>query len=406
MSSWPRSSCRPGFTAGLAAAGLLLLVCCGGSGNGPSGPASTTADNVLPLQVTSGPVNNTVNGLYASVTICVPGSSSCQTIDNVQVDTGSVGLRLLGSRVSLALPSVKDAAGQPIGSCATYADQSYTWGPVVTADVQLAGEKAPAVPIQLIGAPGFAGAPAECSNGGTAADTADSLAANGLLGIGLFRQDCGPACSGGGFSPPPVYFSCAGRCTATSVALTSQLQNPAWMFPQDNNGFLVNLPAVPGTGSPTVSGSVIFGIGTQANNALGSAQVYTTDAVGNFSTTFKGTVNSSSYLDTGSNGLYFLDSSTIGLPACRDPNSGYACPSSTVSFTATTTGANGTSAQVSFSVANAESLFRTGNNAFNNLAGPDSGDFDWGLPFFFGRSTFVGIEGQTTSAGPGPYWAY
>ena len=393
--------------AGLAAAGLLPLVGCGGSSSSGS-PSSTPTpvDNTLPVEVTAGPANNTVNGLYASVTICVPGSSSCQTIDNVQVDTGSIGLRLLRPLVTLDLPAVKDAAGHPLGNCATYADQSYTWGAVVTADIQLAGEKASSVPIQLIGASNFAAAPQECSNGGTAADTADALAANGLLGIGVFRQDCGAACSSAAGGVPPIYFSCSGGCTATSVSLQSQLQNPVWMFPQDNNGVLVTLPSVPATGAPTASGSVIFGIGTQTNNALGSARVYTTDAYGNFSTTFQGAAHDSSYLDTGSNGLYFLDASSIGLPACADPNSGYVCPASAVSDTATTTGANGASGQVSFSVANAEVLFRTNNNAFSNLAGPDSGDFDWGLPFFFGRNTFVAIESQSTSAGTGPYWAY
>ena len=30
----------------------------------------------------------------------------------------------------------------------------------------------------------------------------------------------------------------------------------------------------------------------------------------------------------------------------------------------------------------------------------------WGLPFFFGRNVFVAIEGQSTPAGVGPYWAY
>ena len=44
--------------------------------------------------------------------------------------------------------------------------------------------------------------------------------------------------------------------------------------------------------------------------------------------------------------------------------------------------------------------------AFNDLAGPDTGDFAWGLPFFFGRKTFVGIEGQGSPGGQGPYWAY
>jgi hypothetical protein len=392
----------------LSAAGLVALAACGGQGStAPTSPGSPQVDNVVPLAVTSGPANNTVNGLYASVTICVPGTSSCQTVDEVQVDTGSMGLRLLSSQVSLSLPSVSDGNGHPIGNCATFADKSYTWGPVVAADVQMAGEKASSVPIQLIDKAGFPDAPSACSNGGTAADTVDALAARGLLGVGVFRQDCGPACSGAALAAPPVYFSCAGsRCSTTTVPLTSQIQNPVWLFPQDNNGLVVQLPSVPASGAPTLSGSLVFGIGTQANNALGSAQVYTTDAVGNFTATFEGRAYSSSYIDSGSNGLYFLDASTIGLPPCPGGNSGFSCPASTVSYTATNTGANRASGQVAFSVANAEALFRTGNDALGTLGGPDSGAFDWGLPFFFGRPTFVGIEGQSTPGGTGPYWAY
>jgi hypothetical protein len=395
----------------LAAGTGLLLMLAGCGGQGPTGPGSSTpapVNNVLPVQVTSGPANNTVNGLYASVTICVPGTSNCQTIDGVQVDTGSVGLRLLASAVTLSLPAVNDSGGHPIGNCATYADKSFTWGPVVTADVQLAGETAAAVPIQLVAAPAFADAPSDCSNGGTAAHTADALSAHGLLGVGVFRQDCGPACSPGGVSPPPpVYYSCSGQaCSTTAVPLGSQLQNPVWLFPQDNNGLLVSLPTVSPTGAPSAAGTLVFGIGTQANNGLGSARVYTTDYSGNFTTSFNGAEYSSSYLDTGSNGLYFLDDSTIGLPACPGEDSGWSCPPSTVNFTATNRGSNGTSGSVSFSIANAERLFATGNNALANLGGPDTGDFDWGLPFFFGRTTFIGIEGQRSSAGAGPYWAY
>jgi uncharacterized protein DUF3443 len=403
--SGPRAVARG--RAALVLSGVVALGACGGGSTSPptSGNGSSV-DNTVPIVVSAGPANNTVDGLYASVTVCVPGTSSCQTIDEVQVDTGSVGLRLLASQVTLSLPPVSNGNGHPIGNCGSFADKSYTWGPVVSADVRMAGEKASSVPIQLIGDGRFADAPSACSNGGTAANTVDSLSARGLLGVGVFRQDCGPACSGAG-SAPEVYFGCAGSsCSVTTVALTSQLQNPVWMFPQDNNGLVVQLPSVPATGAPTASGSLIFGIGTQANNALGSAQVYTTDDVGNFSTTFRGRTYSSSFLDTGSNGLFFLTSSTIGLPPCPKGDEGFSCPASTASYTATNTGANRTSGQVSFSIANAESLFRTGNNAFDNLGGPDTGQFDWGLPFFLGRTTFIGIEGRGTPGGTGPYWAY
>jgi hypothetical protein len=66
----------------------------------------------------------------------------------------------------------------------------------------------------------------------------------------------------------------------------------------------------------------------------------------------------------------------------------------------------GASSAVSFSVANADALFNIGTNfvlptlAANNTF---SGSFDWGLPFFFGRSVYFGFEAP---AGTGPYVAY
>ncbi len=416
------------MTRGFAAATVVLLVVslsgCG-SGNSSSSSETTTppppppVNNVQPVIVDAGP---TVNGqpvgdedvLFTTVTICVPGTATCQTIDHVAVDTGSTGLRILASQLTLTLASSMNASGQPIANCIQYADNTYQWGPVAKADIKLAGEVASSVPIQVIGPSSFPAAPADCTAGGTPAQTVLDLGANGILGVGLFRQDCGAACASLS-SAPAIYFSCpASVCSIASVSVTEQLQNPVWMFPQDNNGLVIVLPQIADTGEVSVSGSMMFGIGTQSNNTLSGAQAQATDGYGNFTTTFNGTPYSSSFIDTGSNGVFFLDSATTGLPDCsaRSQEVGFYCPASTASLTAINSGPNPNgsatpvSSNIAFSVANATTLFNSSNNAFNNVGGSNPGAFDWGLPFFFGRNVFIGIEGQSSPAGAGPYWAY
>jgi len=352
--------------------------------------------------------------LFTTVTICVPGTATCQSIDHVLVDTVSTGLRILSSQIAITLPYTTDAGNNLIGNCVQFADTTYQWGPIAKVDVKMAGEVASSVPIQIIGPSNFAAAPTACSAGGIPADTVLHLGANGILGVGLFRQDCGSACASSS-SPPAVYFSCPSTgCTATSVALTAQLQNPVWMFPQDNNGLAIVLPQVGAAGAVSVAGSMIFGIGTQPNNGLNSAQAQGADGFGNFTTTFNGVPYTKSYIDSGSSGLFFLDSTTTGLSACSSTSNaaGFYCPTSPVSFTAITSGPNPNgskttvSANIAFSIGNGVSLIDSPNTAFNDLGGPSSGVFDWGLAFFFGRTVFIGIEKQSSAAGTGPYWAY
>ena len=43
-----------------------------------------------PIAVNGGPLGNYTNGAFVSVNVCVPGTSTCQTIDDVLVDTGIV----------------------------------------------------------------------------------------------------------------------------------------------------------------------------------------------------------------------------------------------------------------------------------------------------------------------------
>jgi hypothetical protein len=127
--------------------------------------------------------------------------------------------------------------------------------------------------------------------------------------------------------------------------------------------------------------------------------------VGNISTRFGGSTYDA-YVDSGTNGLYFLDSETTGIPTCRAPDDSFYCPSSTVSLTATLLGSGGAAAAATFEVDNATRLFHTSASAFPGLAGPSANEVDWGLPFFYGRTVFTAIENQGTAGGPGPYVAY
>jgi Protein of unknown function (DUF3443) len=402
----------------LAGAAMVLIfiaaLCagCGGGGGGGGGNTACSAPamgtgNVQPIAVNLGPVGNYVNGVFTSVKVCIPGTSKCRTVDDVLVDTGSYGLRILNSQLKLALPHQTDKGGNPVGECAFFVD-FFTWGPVDTADVQIAGEIAPDVPVQVIGASGFPSPPSDCTSVGTPAfDTLAALGAKGILGIGVFAQDCGTTCESTGPANPGLYYSCpSSGCTGvTAEAAQNQVQNPVPLFPSDNNGVIVHLPAVGASGSSTACGSLLFGIGTSSNNSLGNATVLTADDFGNFTTIFKGISYSQSFIDSGSNALFFLDSATSGIRGCANAP-GFYCPSSSLRLKAQNMGANSASRTTAFGIANADQLFSTGNAAFNNLGGTNPGAFDWGLPFFFGRKVFVAIDGQSTPGGPGPYWAY
>ena len=159
-------------------------------------PTPMPTQNVQSVIVEQGP-GGFANILFTSVTICAPGASSnCQTVDHIQVDTGSSGLRIIASVLSpaLALRQQTDASGNPVVECAQFVD-GFSWGPVKIADVRLAGEVAASVPIQVIGDPAFTNVPASCSNTGPPENTVDAFGANGVLGIGLFVQDCGDVCA-------------------------------------------------------------------------------------------------------------------------------------------------------------------------------------------------------------------
>jgi len=172
-------------TVGLACA--FSVACGGGSHSGTQNTIVTSGTNVAPVSVNLGPAASdgfpSVNAAFVSVTVCVPGTSNCKTIDNVLVDTGSSGLRILSSEFSLPLPQQNASDGNPVYECFPFVS-GYTWGPVQTADVEIAGEKASSTTIEVIGT--SITPPTGCLNFGLPpSNNVDSLRANGILGIGL-----------------------------------------------------------------------------------------------------------------------------------------------------------------------------------------------------------------------------
>jgi len=185
-------------------------------------------------------------------------------------------------------------------------------------------------------------------------------------------------------------------------------------LPVDNNGVMIQLPSIDASGVPSVPGVLTFGIGTQPNNGLGNATVLALDHSGFVSTIFPvGGTTYTSYLDSGSNAIFFLDAATSKLRQCTSGLSSFYCPASLTNLSATLSSGSGASTTVAFSVTNAANLAAS-SFAFGNLAGPMPGfptdtsvpGFDWGLPFFFGRTVYTAIEGKSTSGGVGPYFAF
>ncbi len=437
---------------------LVLVVCVGcgggnssvttysGGGLGSGSVASTatldtpTGPNTTEVIVDSGPGSfslGAANIPYVTVTVCAPNSSACVTIDHVFLDTGSYGLRVLKSSVAgLSLPPVTLAANAQLNTPGGTAVECYpfvlggVWGPLAKADVHMAGETATAIPIQVIddSTSTALSVPADCvaAAGGSSSifNSAASLQANGILGIGMMRFDCGLTCSTGNYAGFHVqYYVCpdslTANCRAAAIPVDQQTQNPVAHFvpddgnPQpDNNGTIISLPVLPTLGVGVAKGRLVFGIGSRSNNQIApSVKKLWVDANPAspgylyFTTSSGATVYADSYIDSGSNAYFFSDSSlskSCKSSAGASTKSGWYCPAGAtpVLRNATLTDSLGNTAAVDFSIANADLLFSGSSAAFSNLGGSISQapqTFVWGLSFFFGRSVYTSIWGQALS---------
>jgi hypothetical protein len=434
-----------------ALAAFILLAACGGGGGGsnsgssapvtttPTPPTTPALTNFVTVTVDQGPAalqtggNNyyAYNQPYVTITLCAPGTTNCQTIDHVLVDTGSVGLRILSSVLNpsllSALPLQTDASSNPVGECYGFVD-GYVFGSVRSADLQIGGGAVAGMPLQVVGDSGaFSTVPAACSSGGGDNITSvTDLAANGIIGISVTATDCGANCTVSGGYGAATYYDCpSSGCSAiiarsaSTTAPFQQLPNPIAAMSVDNNGSILSLPAVAAAGQASVTGTLYFGIGTEANNALGSATVLTTTTstssagAGFITTIYKGQTLDQSYIDSGTT-IYLFTDSTIAT--CTDQNyKGFYCPASALSLSPQLQGLNGLAASGAFTLYNAQTLLNSTNSALPGIGGDSDvisnamaipRSFAFGLPFFYGRNVYTAIEGRNAGGTVGPYFAF
>jgi Protein of unknown function (DUF3443) len=402
----------------------LLSGCGGGSTLGVNiAAAPHITPNLMTINVDSGPVPSIQahNIPYVSVKLCAHGSSgNCQTIDHVLVDTGSTGLRILASAITPTLLNEltqNTISNASLAECMQFFD-GYTWGSVRSADVILGSHTISNMALQVMSDPALSIIPTACQSIGTSHGSIDVLDAKGILGISSASSDCGSACTQ---ATNTVYYGCTNsNCQAVAVPLPQQLQQPISLLDSDNNGTLIQLPALASGRGANITGSLIFGINTQTNNETGATpQIINTLATNKFAatvslTTPSGTQTySSGYIDSGTTDWVF-DAPSVST--CTSTTlSNFYCPLTSVTYSGNFSGNNNKPAPFSVTIDDASVLFATTANppltAFTGTAThandtPSGTTFLAGLPFFYGKSVWTAIENRDARIAVGPFVAF
>ncbi len=382
----------PGLVLALA---LLLGAGLGGCGGG----GSSLEANQMRVRVRANPEIEAVdpggsipNLAYVSVGVC-DASGRCVKVPDVQLDTGSTGLRLRArSLAGLDLAPLVAANGDRIDTCAAFGS-GYLWGSVMAASVQLAGEAPVELPIQVYGAGSPAPAvPAACASTGNDSGTLLALGANGLLGVDAIASD------------GSAYFACHGStCTLLgSVAQTEQVGNPVRRLgPHDDNGVILSLPAIPASGAIQVQGTLTFGLDTRVDNRTMGFAAIPTDGYLRLNVAAQGSSHPRSIIDSATNAYY----GPLNLP--YDGQYLFFTPRGLRILPITLSSEGGTLPDVSvpssIRIADATSL------SLAAYAYDDYGRYQsarnimvLGLPYFFGRSIAYAMAGTSSGLGTGP----
>jgi hypothetical protein len=143
---------------------------------------------------------------------------------------------------------------------------------------------------------------------------------------------------------------------------------------------------------------------------------YTT--TGDFTATYNGgTTVLPALIDSGASAYAFNDPTIAGCTTSANPNGpttnpkfiGYYCPTAapqSVFAVNTGVGVNNASSTINFAIADPNTFVATA-AAYTNLAdGGGLTSFTWGMPFFYGRKIYFGIDQRAAGTYTGPFYAY
>ena len=215
------------------------------------------ADNIVPIEVRQFKAGQ-INTIFVDVTVC-DAASSCRTVPNVIVDTGSAGLHLFRDALDgLELEAVSTVDGRPLSHWMNFGTRSL-WGTIHRAQVGIGKvTTTQPIPIELHDMP----SPSDrLPKAYLKVDSRDWLgrSANGILGISPSRHTDGGYYvdrRGGGPQSMPDW-------RAVSVDTSRQLANPMAYFPAPyNNGSVIKMFDVePGAAYPKLQGWLGLGVG-------------------------------------------------------------------------------------------------------------------------------------------------
>lgn len=406
----------------------VLLASCGGNDDSSSHVTAATPpvylDNVQPVRIDRPTIQTATtlsqsgdNRLLTSVTLCSDAAgTNCQTIDDIVVDTGSVGLKIYDYALSdggASFADEQDSNNNRLAMCARYGS-GYAWGKMKVVTLRMAGETAKNLPIAVIdGAPTAATdatadqnsipVPSACSTLNGVAQQRKFRDSNGILGVGTPFSNCADCVVS------TTYYSCtsANDCTPTFLPTRMQTTQPVASFAADNNGLVIKLPAIDNFGTSPVAGQMVFGIGTQPDNQPGVVNAFSLDSTGLGLLTVNGTV-SRVLVDSGTDDYVFPSALPVGT------NGLYAPPTPTTvsaTFSAVDLTGLGLDNQQPINIAIADPTSALNANAvvIDGIGRPptsSSSENLLGLPFFFGKTMYFGLEGRTSPLGIGPLVAF